>query len=140
MKTDDLKEMNALDRITMLQDSCDRAEQFSYTKEFTPEQLATFKDVHAELSMEVADKEEALKEETRVAREQIKQLKADAKKILTGLRYKSEQVTEQVFLFANHETGMMEYVNDSGDVVHTRRLMADERQLRIKVMKEGTND
>ena len=57
---------------------------------------------------------------------------------ITKIRSGIEEVTGDVFLMDNQETGEMGYYNEKGELVYTRLLMQDERQLRIIPNQTGT--
>ncbi len=128
------------ERIQALRDNAEKSEDFSYFREYLPEELDLLKDEYFQNASELQKHEEALK----TAKDEFKfhadPIKAKMKESFTGIRIKGRTVTEQVYLLADHDSNMMEYYNESGEMIHSRRMLPDEKQLRIKMSVTGTND
>lgn len=128
------------ERIQVLRDNAERSEDFSYFREYEPEELDLLKDQYFQDASELQKHEEkynAAKAEFKVNADPIK---AKMKETFTGIRIKGRTVTEMVYLLADHENNMMEYYNEAGVMIHSRRMLPDEKQLRIKMTATGTND
>ena len=50
------------------------------------------------------------------------------------IRAKGMQVSEDVYLIPNYESGIMDYVNEDGETVFSRRLLPTERQIIMKAV------
>lgn len=128
------------ERIQALKDNAERTEDFSYFREYEPEELDLLKDQYFQDASELQKHEEELNAAKAEFKLNAEPLKAKMKETFIGIRIKGRTVTEKTFLLADHESGMMEYYNDLGEMIHSRRMLADERQLRIKLGKTGTNE
>lgn len=128
------------DRIQALKDNAEKSEDFSYFREYQPEELDLVKDQYFQDVSELQNHEELLKEAKETFKTNADPLKKRMQENLVSIRTKGRYVSETVYLLADHEAGMMEYYNDMGEMVHSRRMLPDERQLRIKIGKTGTNN
>lgn len=121
----------AAKRIELLSDNADGVESFSYSKPFTEEELIEKRAALSELVIEIKDINDAKKESNRGYAESLKPLAETLETLAHDVKYKTKQVTEDVYLIANREDGIMEYVNDDAEIVHSRRLSEKEKQLTI---------
>lgn len=128
------------ERIQALKDNAEKMEDFSYFREYEPEELDLLKDYYFQDASELQKHEEVLSAAKAEFKLNADPLKARMKETFTGIRIKGRTVTEKVFLLADHDANMMEYYNEAGDMIHSRRMLPDERQLRIKMSATGTND
>jgi hypothetical protein len=137
-----LQTESASERKRILQDTCVRAEEFTYSKQFTPEELTHKKDELAQQDIKLERLEVEKKEVTTDYNTRIKVLKEDRSKTLNGVRTGVEEVTEQVYLLDDQESKKMGYYNSKGELVYERPMMPEERQLRIvdKEKLTGTNN
>jgi hypothetical protein len=127
------------DRIQALRDNAERVEDFSYFREYEPEELDVLKDEYFQDAGELQNHENILKAAKDEFKTNAGPIKEKMKESFNGIRNKGRTVTEKVFLLADHESSMMEYYNEAGELIHGRRLLADEKQLRIPMTKNGTN-
>lgn len=128
------------DRIRALRDNAERAEDFHYFKNYDQEEMEALKDQYFQDAAELKKYEDALAMAKVEFKMNATPIKDSMREAFSGIQSKGRTVTEQVYLLADHEAGMMEYYNEAGDLVHTRRLLPDERQLRMKIEATGTND
>jgi hypothetical protein len=115
-------------RIDFLSDNCDSVEQKGYMKRFTPDQLLKMKEDLSEISIEINDVEVAKKEVVKQYSDSLKPLIEDKKAILSGLKNKSEHVTERCFKFIDVETREVGFYNEDGELIESRPAYADELQ------------
>lgn len=125
-------------RKQLLADNAESKDAYTYFKKYTAEELETvqayyFKDA---VALEKADNELAIAKE--VYKQSAKPKKERMADNLRGIRDKGRTVTEDVFLLANFDEGTMDYYNEDGVCVNSRRLTQDEKQLRL--MPTGTNN
>lgn len=129
------------DRAQLLEDNCKTTQTMPVRMEFTPKEIAKFKERHIELSM-VLDVEDTKKQEFNAEyNAKTKLPKAENKELISNIRkgFKDEEVV--VFLMDNQDDGIMEYYDETGRCVFERSLMPVERQTNLHTIpKEGTND
>jgi len=123
--------MSVADRIQMLKDNAERTEEFQYPRELTPDEILELKDELSSESITLSKLEEKKKESMAEFKAEIKPVKAEVQRILQLLRTRSEEVEEKVYLLADQEEGMMCYYNSKGELVHSRLLRQNEKQLRM---------
>lgn len=124
------------DRIELLSANANKREQFTYFKKMGEDELKQFEQRYFSLHAEIDIHEEQLllaKEEFKLA---VQSLKSELQECYEVVKSKGEQITEEVYLIANHETSIMEYLNSEGEVVFSRRLLPTENQTMMKVVNE----
>ena len=119
------------DRETFLQDTCDKVENFSYEKSFTNSDVLLFQERVSEIMIEINKLELDLAKIKKEYTEKLKPLKLEVKELLNNINFRSQTVTEQVYIFLDHENNKVGYYNAEGLLVHTRMLKIDERQRSI---------
>jgi len=132
------KDVSQAERIQLLQNNAERREEFSYSRPYTSAELENMKDDFAQKSIrlsEINDELEGIKEQFKSV---MKPIKEETSKLLSGIKLKTAVVTESVFLLANQEDGTMEYRNEQGYLVHFRKLLPEERQLKLQIKQTGT--
>lgn len=128
-------------RIEFLSDNCDSIEQKGYMKRFSPLELLRMKEELAETAIEINDIEEQKKSEMEVFKIRMKPLVEDRKLILTGLKNKSEHVTERCFKFIDMEQREVGFYTENGELIESRPAYADELQGTIfQVLKQTGTD
>ena len=128
------------ERVQALSDNAERSEDFNYFREFEPEELDLLKDQYFQDASEMQTYEDMLAAAKSEFKMNATPVKDRMKEAFTGIKNRGRVVTERVFLLADHHAQMMEYYNEAGDMIHSRRLLPEEKQLRIKMEKSGTNN
>jgi hypothetical protein len=130
------------ERVAFLHDNCDNVEEKGYMKRFTPEQLLKMKGELSETSIKINDIEIEKKLVNKDFNLTLKPLVEERKTILTGLKNKSEHVTERCFKFIDAETREVGFYNEDGELIEARPAYADELQGSIfqVVRKTGTEE
>lgn len=126
-------------REEILSDSCLRSEMLDYFRAFTAEELELKKDEFARKSISLAALEDEKKKEMDSFKSKIKELKNELFMVLGHISTKQRQVRERVYLLDDQDAEKMEYYNALGELVYSRPLNQNERQLRITSFT-GTND
>jgi len=131
---------NPQSRIEFLSDNCDSVEQKGYMKRFTPDQLLKMKEELSETAIEINDIETEKKEIVKDYSARLKPLIEERKAILTGLKNKSEHVTERCFKFIDLEAREVGFYSETGELIESRPAYADELQGNIfqKLRSTGT--
>lgn len=125
----------------LMGDNCDKKEELAYTKLFTEDELASFKDELAEIDIDIDEVEAEKKEATKGFNESLKDKRNDRTRLLKNIRQKSEFVKEECFKFIDHDAREVGYYNDHGTLVYQRPIRADEMQKSIfEVKRTGTHN
>lgn len=115
-------------RVEFLKDNCDSVEQKGYMKRFKPEQLLKMKDELSGIAIAINDIEIEKKQVNEGFKLDLKPLIEDKKQILSGLKNKSEHVTEVCFKFIDPQTREVGFYNEDGELIESRPAYADELQ------------
>lgn len=129
-------------REQFLRDNCDKVEEVSYSKAFSPEELAKQREDLTDASIKLSDIEEEKKAALDGFKERMKPLLQQKAVAIQNLKEKSMLVTEDCFKFLDEETKMVGFYNKMGDLVSSRPAFPNELQTTIfaSMRKEGTNN
>jgi len=127
-------------RAQMLSDNADSIEEIGYMKQFTDEEILSMKDDLAEVSININEIDIEKKEVAAEFKHKLEPLTDQKKEILTKIKNKAEFVKEECYKFTDFDNQMVTYYNNLGQVVESRRMRPDERQLKIFTLKSGTNN
>lgn len=127
-------------RVNALDANSDAIEEITYTRRFTPDELADMRSRLADNSIEESDIEAKKKEEMDRFKDQLKPIQKAKTTLLSKLKTKTEQVTESCYKMINRDERLVGYYNSDGELVSARPLNAQEMQKTIfEVTKTGTN-
>ena len=134
------KEYKSLEeRENFLKNTCDGVEEISYSRMFTPEELAKQREILTEASIELNDIEDAKKAAMDGFKEQAKPYIEQRNTAIKNLKSKSEVVVETCFKYVDKETRMVGFYNANGDLVSSRPAFQDELQKTVFAeMRTGT--
>lgn len=129
-------------RFEFLKDSSDAVEVVSYTRRFTPDELAQKKESLAEISIRINDIEVEKKEAMDEFKERLKVLNVEKKELLSMIKAGAEQVEEECAKILYHDERMGGFYNKLGELVYSRPIMTHEMQRTMFSInsKTGTNN
>lgn len=122
---------------------CDGTESVSYTRIFTPEELAEQRENLAEANIMLDDIENTKKQALADFKEKAKPYEEMRKEAISNLRTKSEVVTEECFKILDEDTKTIGFYNANGDLVSSRPAFPNELQRKLNIfaeLKTGTDD
>jgi len=125
------KEYSDSERIKFLKDNCDDVQEMDYMRQFAPDELLEMKEELSTVAITMDDLEEEKKDLTSTLNAKIKTQKIRKKRLLKGLKQKSELVTENCFKFIDENTRMVGFYNSEGDLINSRPAMGNELQKSI---------
>lgn len=130
------------ERAEFLRNTCDGTEEVSYSRVFTPAELAEQRELLTDASIKLADIDEQKKEAMAAFKEEAKPYAEQRQRAIENLRKKAETVTEQCFKYFDEETKMVGFYNKEGQLVNSRPAFPNEMQHTVFQMlrKEGTNN
>jgi hypothetical protein len=135
------KDYSLEEREEFLSNTCDGTEEVSYSRVFTPEELAKQRELLTDASIKLADIDEKKKAAMDQFKEQAKPFAEQRTKAINALRTKSETVTEKCYKFFDEETKMVGFYNKEGLLINSRPAFQNEMQKTVFAdMKEGTNN
>ena len=113
----------------VLKESCDKVVDYSYMKQFTPDEISGFKSSLSERLIELKEKESEFAQVKEEFKEQTKPLKSDVEQMVLNIRDKARLVKEECYVM--FEGMYAVYYNADGEEVHKRPLEASEKQRTI---------
>lgn len=135
------KDYSLEEREEFLSNTCDGTEEVSYSRVFTPEELAKQRELLTDASIKLADIDEKKKAAMDQFKEQAKPFAEQRTKAINALRTKSETVTEKCYKFFDEETKMVGFYNKEGNLINSRPAFQNEMQKTVFAdMREGTNN
>ena len=120
-----------------LEANADKIESLTYSKAISAEELEATTQAFIQKTLEINHEEDEFDFIKEQFKGKLKPLKKESGEMLQILKVKQKTVTETVFLIANHETGIMETYNGDGELITSRRLMPEEKQLTIHPLKKA---
>jgi hypothetical protein len=130
------------ERIGMLENNSTRQTERTYQKDFSTEEIDEFKTIMSDDMIKLDAIEDELAEWKKDFKNRMDPLQKNIRSLLNFIKFRSRQVTEEVFLFDYQEEGVMASYNNEGDLVDTRRLTPAEKQTSIMsiIRKTGTEE
>lgn len=100
-------------------------------KEYTQDELESMKTEFTEESIALAKKEKEKADLTAVLNGEIKILKTNSKKTLAAIARGGEDVEVELFAFDDQDRGTMDFYDESGEFIRSRKLKPEERQTKL---------
>jgi hypothetical protein len=127
-------------RLQMMVDNCYNKEQHTYQKEFAPDEIEVFKGKLSDAMISLNALNDEIKEKKAEFKKKVDPIKKSITGLLDYIKHKSRQVSEEVYLFDHQKEGLMAAYNSEGELVFTRKLLPSERQMKMRVLKTGTEE
>lgn len=125
---------------TWLQEHATSIEEGQYFRPYDGEDIAQTQQDFTLKSIEMARVEAEFDEIKAKFKMQLKVLKAHRALIMQNLMQKGEWLDGKQYLMDDQETGMMHYYDATAQIVSSRRLRPEERQISINsILRDGTN-
>jgi hypothetical protein len=112
----------------------------SYTKNLTEEEVIERKDEYSEIGIYLSEVAAQKKDAMERFKNEVKEPKAKSSLLLQSIKFKSEQKFGKLYLVDDQEDGMMYSFDELGICVEVRPLTKEERQTKLKAIKNGSND
>ena len=124
--------MTEADRVRALeQQAYSTATGYSFTKFFTEVEVTAMQKDLSQVLIKLDGMEEAFKETKTAFNDSVKPLKEQIKDLISSIKHKSCMIVDDVFMFDNQEEKIMAVYDRDGNLIETRPLRPDERQLHI---------
>jgi hypothetical protein len=128
------------ERKTLLRDTCDKMENFSYEKSFTNQDVELFCDRLSKIMIEVKQMEIELAKVKKEFSDKMKPFKVELSELLNKIKFRSVMVTEPVYIFIDYDKNKVGYYTGEGVLVNSRRLRIDEHQRSIMSAARRNDD
>jgi hypothetical protein len=135
MEIERLKTLTNEDRKSVLESEAIAIEEGKYEKPLTPDEMLYYKDELAQSSINQAvilDEFAEIKEEYK---ERLKPIKEKISEAIQAIKYKSIQKEGRLYKLADFEDQMIHKVDELGNIIHSRKMLPEERQFRIQALK-----
>lgn len=136
MSIDFLKHKTRTERVNLLHANAQKRIDYSYFKPLTEDELNDQKDIFIERMTQVDAAAKALDEAKAEYKLATEIPSKEAKLAFQIIKAKGKEVTEGVYLIPNYESNTIDYINEEGECVYTRRMLAEERQTMMKISNE----
>lgn len=129
-------------RRDFLEANCEAVEEVSYTRRFTADEMNAHRVMFSNVSEKIEDLNQEKKAYLDSLKEQMKPLIIERKQILSSIKNKSEQVSENCYKMIDRDSKEVGYYNAAGELVYSRPILPDEMQTTIfhSIMRTGTED
>lgn len=124
----------------ILADNSEGKEGYTYAKTLTEDELTAMREDYTDNQLAISHLDDTLAEARKNHKDAVKPLKDTNKVALKTLKTKFIEVEESVWKMPNHETGFLEFVNDAGEVVGSRKLRPDEKQGNVFNLGRAVNE
>lgn len=126
-----IKNLTQEERQTLLIGESVRSEEQAYMKALTDEELQIRRERIVQVSLLKAVVEDDFQQVKDEFKMKLDPLKDEFSQLLDELRVKMVEVTGKVFTLPDHENQMMHFIDESGNVLSSRRMLPEERQHRL---------
>lgn len=129
-------------RKQFVEDNCDKIEEKSYMKPFTPELMSSKKDELSEVVIALSELESEKQSLMSQMKIKMKPLIDRHSVLLSEIKQKAEYTKEDCYKYVDHEAKEVGYYNAEGQLVESRPIRPDEMQKTIFniTSKTGTNE
>lgn len=135
MDIEKLKTLSDEDRKSVLESEAIAIEDGKYEKPLTADEMLYYKDelaVHSINQAVILDEFAEIKEEFK---EKLKPIKEKISESIQAIKYKSVQKEGRLYKLADFDDQMIHKVDSLGNVIHSRKMLPEERQFRIQALK-----
>lgn len=123
-------------RYQFLKDNAEHMkEDAKYYRDLTPEDLDGKREKLSQNLIDISNHEDDLSKVKAEFKGLIEPLKADNKILLECVKTRKEEVEGVLFYLANHEEGLMEEYDVNGEMISSRPLRLEEKQLKAFPLK-----
>lgn len=111
-----------------------------YTRQLSDRELADKKTKLAEVSIELSKLEKEKKELTNLIKAKVDPHKKEHGELLEAIHHRSEDTQGKLYLVDDQDTNTMYYFDEAGICVKSRAMLREERQIKLKSLKTGTDE
>lgn len=128
---DNLITMPSAERKEFLENNATTISEGQYFRKFDEEDLNQSREDYTSKSIELKRLEDEFKQVKDDYKRKIKALSIQQAEIMTGIMQSGEWLDGKQYGFDDQVRGVMEYYDEQGQFINSRRLMPNERQLTI---------
>lgn len=131
-----MPDLEAKQRLQLLKDNCDSAEETTYYRELQNDELDVKRESLSDNLVKLSEHEDVLDDAKAVYKEKATPLKLSNKQLLEEIKTRKQKVTGMLYNIADHTAGIMETYDENGDFVSSRRLRPEEKQGKLFIADE----
>jgi hypothetical protein len=136
----ELMSLNSLEKRDVMESVAYKVSDEGYSKILTESDLIEKKDELSEVVMEISEIEERKKITMNDFKKQLEVPLETKKELLQAIRSKTEFRQGIVFYVDDQDANKMYIFDEFGECIDVRQLRKDERQVKIKMLKTGTDE
>jgi hypothetical protein len=138
MDIERLKTLSEQDRKAVLESEALAVEEGKYQKPLTNDEVLYYKDILAENSINQAVILDEFQQVKDTYKERLKPIKEVISESLEAIKTRSIEKEGRLYKLADFEDQMIHKVDESGNVIHSRKMLPEERQFRIAALNHKT--
>lgn len=135
MNIEHLKNLTNEDRKSVLESEAIAVEEGKYEKPLTPDELLFYKDELAVYSINQAVIMDEFAEIKKDFKDRLEPIKEKISESIQAIKYKSIQKEGRLYKLADFDDQMIHKVDELGNIIHSRKMLPEERQFRIQALK-----
>lgn len=135
MNIEHLKNLTNEDRKSVLESEAIAVEEGKYEKPLTPDELLFYKDELAVHSINQAVIMDEFAEIKKDFKDRLEPIKEKISESIQAIKYKSIQKEGRLYKLADFDDQMIHKVDELGNIIHSRKMLPEERQFRIQALK-----
>lgn len=128
MDIERLKNLSVEDRKAVLDSEAFKTEEGKYEKPLTQDELTFFKDQVSELCINENQINDELKDIKKTFKSRLEPIVQAKRNYLRNIKYKSQEKEGRLYLIQDFETEMIHKVDQEGNIIHSRKMLPEERQ------------
>ena len=127
-------------RKQMLEDNADEIVEKSYTRKFNSTERNIRRARNSEIDLELEEIDEKLKQFKEQIKSEREPLVTEKKRILDEIKSDGEFVKGNVYKIVDTENREVNFYDEEGNCIESRRMTNQDRQIMMKFAKTGTNE
>lgn len=136
MDVNRIKSLSVEDRKAVLESEALAIEEGKYTKPLSPDELLFYKDQLSENSIKQSELLDELGEVKKEFKAKLEPIQNTIKKSLSAVKFKAIECEGRLYKMADFEDQMIHKVDELGNVIHSRKMLPEERQFRIAALNQ----
>lgn len=126
-------------KLQLLVDNCDASEETTYYRDLDQDELDNRREQLVDNLTKISSAEDELSKHKQAFKVLADPLKLENKTLLVEVKTRKAEVSGRLFHIFNQDDGMRETYDEAGDLVGTRRLLPNERQMRLAAIHKAAN-
>jgi len=137
MDIDYIKQMSPAERLELLRaDAMEIIENTTYTKPLTEAEVAFYKDELSEKSILQFEMMEQKKDADKAFKDRLTPVQNAIRKALKATKFRMIECQGTLFKIAEFDTKMVHTIDHDGNLINSRPMLPNERQMRIQPLKQ----